>query len=220
MIPNQLLEDFRMRKIAMLAMGLLAAACGRGGDEEARFHDDGRAKPVVAVAAMIDTTSFECPWSLSEELTSRVVKELATPGTIFVKAKNDFSYTDNPFTGDLSWIKGQFAPSQEFAVFLELVKHEEVAEKQNVSSQETAHNLNMAVRLRVVDLRSPTPKVVLQEIVRESYYIPKSLFPTDYNQVVWGSDEFRSSPMGIAHSRLADAVASRLNDYILLAKSR
>ncbi|HEY4255472.1 MAG TPA: CT253 family lipoprotein [Chlamydiales bacterium] len=210
-----------MRKISILMLGLVAAACGKGGDEMSRFHEDGRAKPVVAIAPMMDGTSFDCPWSISEELTSMVANGLAQDGTIFVKAKSDFAFTDNPFGGDLSWIKAQFAPSQEFAVFLELVKHEEIPEKSGpMSPQETAHNLNTAVRLRVVDLRGTTPKIVLQEMVRDSYYIPKTLLPTNYNQVTWGSDDYRTSPMGIAHAHLVNGIVARLNDYILLAKSR
>ena len=57
-------------------------------------------------------------------------------------------------------------------------------------------------------------------MIKESYFIPKTLIPTDYNTAVWGTDEFRNSPMGIAHAQLAQEIAARVSDYILLAKSR
>ena len=206
----------------LTTLALTTISCGRGGDEEARFHDDGRAKPSVAIAPMIDTSSFECGWNLSEELTSLVAKELAKTGAIYVRTKDDVAFTDNPFGTNLSWVKAQFPPNQEFAVFLELVKHEAVPEVRGeiTSPQELSHNLNMAVRLRVIDLRGPTPKIVLQEMVRDSYFIPKTLLPTNYNEVVWGSEEYGKTPMAVAHAHLVDAITDRLNDYILLAKSR
>ena len=81
-------------------------------------------------------------------------------------------------------------------------------------------NLNSAIRVRLMDLRSTTPKIVLQEMIKGSYFIPKTLLPTDYEQIVWGSKEYSQSPMGIAHGQLISEVVSRVNDYILLAKSR
>jgi len=90
----------------------------------------------------------------------------------------------------------------------------------SLAPQEVSTNLKMAVRLRIVDLRTQEPKIVLQEIVRGSYYIPKTLLQTDYNQVVWGTDEYRKSPMGIAHTQLIEEITLRLSDYLLLAKSQ
>ncbi|MCC6128019.1 MAG: hypothetical protein IT584_02330, partial [Chlamydiae bacterium] len=122
-----------------------------------------------------------------------------------------------------SWMKVDFA-GQEFVVFMELVQHDIVPaskeKKKDAPSQEMASNLNMAVRIRVVDLRGASPKIVLQEQVKESYYIPRALIPTDYRRTTWGSEDYRSSPMGIAHSQLAQEISARLSDYILLAKSR
>jgi hypothetical protein len=202
---------------------LMSSCCNSCKNEMTRYHEDGRAKPAVAIASMIDTSSFEVPWSLSEELTSMVVKRIANTKSIFVQSVDDFSSSKNPFAQDLSWIKQEFA-NQEFVVFMELVQHDLApaikSKKKPGSQQETASNLNMAVRLRVVDLRGHTPKIVLQELVKESYYIPRSLLPTDYNRTTWGSEDYRTSPMGIAHAQLTQEISARLNDYILLAKSR
>ncbi len=188
-----------------------------------RYHEDGRAKPIVAIPSLVDTTSFDLPWSLSEEITSQVVKSVAQGGAIFVQATDEFSPNENPFSQDLSWIKREFY-NQEFAVFMELVEHELVpaskGKKNPLPQQELSTNLNMAVRLRVIDLRGASPKIVLQEMVRESYFIPRSLLPTDYNNVSWGSENYRNTPMGIAHNQLVQQIASRVSDYILLAKSR
>jgi len=211
--------------ISLFLLSVFSFSCSRTSDEVSRFHEDGRAKPVIVVASMIDTTSFECPWSLSEEITSTLTAQISQTGKIFVHANAEFPFVENPFGNDLSWIKREFQ-NEEFVVFLELVEHQNKPalkgkrEPANYSPQEVSTNLNMSVRIRVLDIRSAQPKIVLQEIVRDSYYIPKTLIPTDYNTVVWGSDEYRKSPMGIAHAQFIQEIATRVTDYILLAKSR
>ncbi|MDE3045577.1 MAG: hypothetical protein KGJ02_02905 [Verrucomicrobiota bacterium] len=190
-----------------------------------RYHEDGRAKPVIAIASMIDTTPFECPWSVSEELTSMISSQIAQSGEIYVNPREEFAFAENPFGQDLSWVKREFT-NHEFVVFLELVEHENapVSKDRKITQalplQELSTNISMAVRIRVLDLRGATSKIVLQEMVRDSYYIPKTLLPTDYNQIAWGSEEYSSTPMGIAHAKLVQEIVSRLSDYILLAKSR
>ena len=214
-----------MRKISTLFLGLLAVSCSQNNEQMSRYHEDGRAKPVIAVASMIDTTSFDCPWSLSEELTSMIVQQMGQGGKIFVHSTPEFPFVENPFGNDLSWVKREFH-NEEFVVFLELVEHANTPVLKgnktpaNLSPQEVSTNLEMAVRIRVIDVRGSAPKSVLQEIVRDSYYIPKTLIPVDYNQIVWGSDDYRKTPMSIAHIQLAQEITARLSDYILLAKSR
>jgi hypothetical protein len=213
-----------MRILPALLLTLLSACCCKSGEEVSRYHEDGRAKPIVAIASLIDTTSFDVPWSLSEELTSMIVSQISQKGTIFVNSKEDYAFAENPFGPDLSWVKREFH-NQEFAVFLELVEHETAPALKDKkiaknNTQDVSNNLNMAVRIRVLDLRGASPKIVLQEIVRDSYYIPKTLLPTDYSQVVWGTDDYRSSPMGIAHTQITREIVERVSDYVMLAKSR
>lgn len=211
-----------MRYLSLFAISCLAIGCTRTSDFMTRYHEDGRAKPVAAIASMIDTTSFEAPWSLSEELTSMIVSQIGQGGKIYVFSKDDEIFAENPFGQDLSWVKREF-PNQEFAVFLELVEHDIVPAskaKKDLPSQEVSSNLNMAVRLRVIDVRGQTPKIVLQEIVRDTYFIPKTLIPDDYNTLTWGTPEFPKTPMGIAHAQIVREISTRVSDYILLAKSR
>lgn len=210
-----------MRHVSLLLALLFAAGCcNRCKDETStRYHDDGRAKPVAALPAMIDTTSFDVPWSISDELTSTIVQMISKTGRIFIQSQDDFAIASNPFSGDLSWMKREF-PNHEFAVFLELVEHDLIPSSKVASEQDVSNNLRMGVRLRVVDLRPTLPKIVLQELIRESYYIPKTLFPIDYNVITWGSEDYKTSPMGIAHLQISQEVAARVSEYILLAKSR
>lgn len=212
-----------MRYLSTILLSVLALGCSRSNECMTRYHEDGRAKPVVSIAPMIDTSSFEAPWSVSEELTSQVISQIGQAGKIFITAKEDDAFSENPFGTDLSWIKREFHEG-EFVVFLELVEHEIVAankSKKDLPSQEVSSNLNMAIRLRVVDIRNAAPKIVLQEIIRETYFIPKSLTgAADYQIITWGMPEFTRSHMGIAHNQLIKEISSRVSDYVLLAKSR
>ncbi len=208
-----------MRYVSTILFGLFAIGCSRGGDEVSRFHEDGRAKPIVAVASMIDTTSFDVPWSIPEELTSMVVNKLSEAGEIYVQVQEEYPFAENPFSGgDLSWMKREFQ-GKEFVVFLELVEHESVPASKT-KTVELSTNLNMSVRLRVIDLRAATPTIVLQEMVHDSYFVPKTLLPIDYSVVVWGTNDYRKSPMGIAHVQIVNEISTRISEYILLAKSR
>jgi hypothetical protein len=210
-----------MRYILSAFIALATISCNRNSnDEMSRFHEDGRAKPSVALASMLDTTSFDASWSLSEELTQGVMNLLGSTGEIFVHAQEESPFTENPFGPDLAWMKREFQGEQ-FVAFLELVEHEFVPVKtKGMTLQEASSNLNMGIRLRLVDLRSPTPKIVLQEMIRDSYFVPKTLIPNDYAVDSWGTEGFKKSPMGVAHAQLIQQVAHRISDYILLAKSR
>lgn len=211
-----------MRYLPLLTLSVLAMGCSQTSDHMTRYHEDGRAKPVAMIAPMIDTASFDAPWSISEELTSAITSQIGQGKKIFVISKEDDSFVENPFGQDLQWVKKEFS-NQEFAVFFELVEHEVVTAsrtKKGALSPENSSNLNIAVRLRVVDVRGQTPKLVLQEIVRDSFFIPKTLAPTDYNRISWGSPDYTKTPMGNAHTEMARELANRVSDYILLAKSR
>jgi hypothetical protein len=211
-----------MRYLSTFIISLILIGCGRSNDVTTRYHEDGRAKPVIAVAPLLDTTSFDNPWSLSDEFTSMLARNISQNNQIFVSSGHEYSVKQNPFGTNLSWIKQEFHPN-EFVVFLELVEHELVPirkEKREAFPQEVAKNLKMSIRVRVIDLRDSQPKIVLQEMIRDSYYIPKTLIPTDYNEVSWGSEAYKKSSMGIAHSHISQEIANRISDYILLAKSR
>lgn len=210
-----------MRYLLVLTAFALLSSCNRGSnDEMSRFHEDGRIKPSVAIASMLDTTTFDASWSLSDELTQGVMNQITSTGQVYVHSEQESPFTQNPFDTDLRWMKREFL-SEEFVAFLELVEHEFAPVKTNgVTSQEASSNLNMSVRLRVVDLRSDTPKIVLQEMIRDSYFIPKTLIPCDYTVEVWGTENYRKTPMGVAHAQLIAEIANRITDYILLAKSR
>ncbi len=182
-------------------------------------------KPIVAIVPVIDHTK-DSEWNLSDEFTYCINHQLAQKNHLFLAdldktraITQQLVSMQNPFGQDISWLKKTFS-HQEFVVFLELVEHNEVArqdDKKIVDSAKCSAELLMTMRIRVFDLRKDEPKVVLQELVHESHFIPRPFTRSNFQQEKWGHEMFIISPMGLAHSHFIKHICNRLEDYILLA---
>lgn len=172
--------------------------------------------PSIVIAPVIDSTNFDISWSLSEELTTLLTQQLEKGRKFSLpsseNAETDLSFSQNPFGTDLSWIKKSFR-SQEFVVFMELVQHELKTVKKNKQFQGPL-NLDMALRIRVVDLRGKKPTIVLQELIQNSYFIAQTLADVDYNQTAWGSMQYKTTPLYHAHLELLEEAYKRIVAYI------
>ena len=195
-----------IRIFFILLTTLFLAGChNKSNDLQAtRFHDDGRAKPVVSIVPIMDSSSYEIPWSISDEFTFLVKDRLFKQGDLYLQSTEDFhlSNEDNPFGSNISWVKKTFNPT-EFVVFLELIEHEDLPLIRTVKDpsklsdiKKAASNLNVAMRLRIFDIRGDSPKIILQEMIKDSYYISNYIEKTDYNITQWGTEEYNTSPMG------------------------
>ena len=202
--------------IAIFSLFIFVSCNDSKNNDISRFYDDGRSRPIVAISSIIDSSSYELPWSLSEELTQSVLTNLCVNKNLFISSTSEMdeslSNSDNPFDVNIDWMKNRFE-HKEFIVFLELLKHDEIKGKNHT-------NLDMAVRLKIIDMRTKEPKVILQECICDNYYITKGSSKSDYQNVVWGSSNYPGSRMGMAHNQLAKQIANRISDYIALAKSR
>ena len=58
---------------------------------------------------------------------------------------------------------------------------------------------------------------VLEELVRDSQFLPKQFTSTNFYQIPWGKENFTTTPLGLAHVEFTKDIASRIEDYILLA---
>jgi len=209
-----------IKYLALAIFSLLVfSSCSNNQDTNSttsRFYDDGRARPVVAISSVIDSTSYDLTWSLSEEITFLIKSQLSNNKNLFLSSTEmmdeNLTNTDAPFDLNVSWMKDRFDNS-EFLVFLELLNHNEL-KKDNIS------NLEMSMRIRIVDVRSKEPKVILQECIDDNYYIAKGSIKEDYQNVIWGSSEYANSRMGLAHKQLAKEISDRISDYVALSKSR
>ncbi len=203
---------------------LFFTACySRNPDEFTKYYEDGRAKPTIAIASIIDTTTDEYTWSLSDEFENLFLNKIANKGTLYINDFNEHTTyvpsSENPFGIDISWMKKEYEPN-EFVVFLELVEHATIPTKKSADGYIDAANLNTAIRIRIVDIRPSKPKIVLQELIKESYPITRAFTEINYDITHWGTKDYNYSPLCLAHTKIMKEVVERVNDYILLAKSR
>jgi len=207
---------------------LMLASCHNDNSDQKTAQISGKvsSKPIVSVVPIVDSTQNDVPWNLSDELTALVQYRLSQKNKLFLidlpkvraqakKIKDNY----NPFGPDLSWAKSVF-PNDEYVVFMELIEHEELYlndRKKPVNTKDCAAELNLGMRIRVIDLRGENPKVVLQELVRDSQFLPKQFTSTNFYQIPWGKENFTTTPLGLAHVEFTKDIASRIEDYILLA---
>ncbi|MFA5250486.1 MAG: CT253 family lipoprotein [Parachlamydiales bacterium] len=218
-----------LRYLFTLSLAFFLAGCNSNKScTTCRYFDDGSAKPTVVLVPMLDSTSYDAPWSLSEEFSSQIKTALETNDALYFPLDLNLNTNckENPFGQDLRWMKNSFKGA-DFVVFMELVEHEDVPLIKTVKDpkavsefRRNASNLNMAMRVRIVDVRKAEPAIVLQEMLKDSYYTANTIEKTDYNQITWGSEHYKNTPMGIAHSEFAKMIEERINDYIQLAKTR
>lgn len=209
----------------VLGLALAAVGCHDEGSETALRQERVQTKPIVAIVPMIDRSNSDLTWNLSDELTNSMRERLFLRGHLYLISPEKinlvtkkFSESNDPFGPNTAWVKKAF-PKNEFVVFMELVRHDEIPLSAS-SPKDSAAQLTMTVRVRVFDIRGEQPKVVLQELVQNNEQIPRQFTKLNFEQVPYGSDMFDISPLGMAHAQLTKELASRIEDYILLTSRR
>ncbi|MBI3236458.1 MAG: hypothetical protein HYZ48_01930, partial [Chlamydiales bacterium] len=164
-------------------------------------------------------------WSLSEEFTIEIGTRLKQEKKIHLQdiektyaSLKKAKLRSNPFGNEIDWI-GQVFTEEDFVVFLEIVEHDEVLkqDKQNPADPHLcSSDLNITLRVRVFDLTQDKPRVVLQELLHETQFIPAPFTYVNFYQSSWQEDAFSISPTGLAHAKLYKEASLRIKDYILL----
>lgn len=214
----------------IFALCLASFGCSKNVNEQAtRYYDDGRSKPIVALVPVFDRSGAKISWSLSEEFTDHLRQRFLKQSQFYVNTPDQINAeietlneTNDPFSRDYAWISKTFC-EEEFVVFTELVEHDihPKASRNNFFDKlSPSCELSMTMRIRVFDLRGEKPEIVLQELVHQCHLIPKPSDHTEENPDKWKKMTFTITPLGLAHSQFSKEVAKRIEDYILLSKSR
>ncbi len=220
----------RSWKSFLLGAVILLAGCNDDDSLVFLMEKPVTTRPIVAIVPVMDMARHQLAWNISDELTLAIRQRLTQHNHLYllgadqVYAMTRRSVKDknrDPFGIDTSWVRKAY-PQNEFVAFFELVEHREIPLTLEAVTESPAE-LNMAVRVRVFDLRAEEPKVVLQEIVEQSHHIPQQFTHSETpeaghvsSQVAWGNETFDISPLGIAHEKLCQEIAARVEDYILL----
>lgn len=209
----------------LVALAFITTGCNLAPQQENKQQVQATLKPIVAIMPVIDSTE-DSTWSLSDEFTYCIAHQLAQKNHLFLldldrtrTITSQLSYAQNPFGQDIQWLKKTFF-NHEFVVFLELIEHNEVVKQSSiktVDSRKCSAKLLMTMRIRIFDLRKEEPKIVLQELVHESHFIPRPFTRSNFQQEKWNHETFTISPMGLAHSQFIKHICNRLEEYILWA---
>lgn len=210
-----------MKKWAILLGGFLILLGGcRDTENETAALTEARLlkRPITALTSVIDHSHSHLNWSLTQELSQALRHFFSSKNTLYLAHEENFANASkylawcDPFELDMAWMKKAF-PDQEFVVFTEMMNHSEIPLAPEGPSQ-----LVLSARIKVVDLRHAAPRVILQEVIEQSHYIPLQFtahFKEHSQQVPWGEAGYDVSPLGIAHETLAREIANRAEDYIL-----
>jgi hypothetical protein len=212
----------------IFSLSVLFASCEKDSSTSYSTSQTAPFRPAVAIAPVIDHSESGLGWDLSDEITYSVSTRLIQKSKLNVtdpqKTRTQIRKNkaiSNPFGSDLSWVKKTF-PTDDFVVFMELIEHREQLRESgntNKTPEALSADLNLALRLRIVDVRKEQPRIVLQEIIQDSHFIPRQFTRYNFDQAPWNSEEFSITPIGIAHSLLIKQLSSRIDDYISLSKS-
>lgn len=208
-------------------LALVATGCDddQHNDSQAYYQSAKQTKPTVSIIPIIDHTKSDYEWNLSDELSSSIFNRLAEQNHLAIvdplraQAKFKKFHQENPFGPEVTWMKKAFQ-GDDFVVFLELIEHQEVLKhdrKKVASPEECSADLNMSMRIRAFDLRGEKPKVILQELVHDSHFIPRQFTQANFYQVPWGHESFGISPIGLAHAEFTKEISSRLESYITMS---
>ena len=137
------------------------------------YHDDGTLKPKVALMPIFDASQNALSWSLSEEISDGIYYELMNSGEFYVVSPREmgpgwmnrhsidfFSNEDTSFVQEFK--------NTDFIVAMEIIERSCVlcdlcthAIKPFPDSHPSNLNMTVRIRIKIMDIRSCTPKIVL-----------------------------------------------------------
>ncbi|MCH9811876.1 hypothetical protein K0U07_03820 [bacterium] len=193
---------------------------------QVQYHDNGVAKPKVAIVKVIDSSKHSLDWDLSSEFTELFLEQLFTNAKFYLT--DDFHMIEtsrlvnlelSPYSADVSWIK-EMNSSSEFVIFTEVLEHTITSpESTSYNPIKNLKTLHLSMRVRVLDIRFDTPKIVLQEVINKNYTIPFHFGSYDENKGTLAKNTFSISPLGIAHKSILSEITKEVEEYITIARS-
>lgn len=217
--------DEMLRIFFTFMMTLFLTGCGPRYVDYFPCHDDGTAKPKVALLPIINTVEDCLPWDVANEVNQRLRYQAMCSGELFLLSENEiasrlqgckpFDY----FGSDMSFID-RFCGA-DYIVALEVIQHQVIPFKKgacavNIPPQKYRWKsvLQMKLRLKVIDVRYKNPKILMQEIFTSDYAIPVEQECIDYRRCCWGTNAFLSTPWGRAHQIMVEDLVCRIETII------
>lgn len=204
-----------MKQLLLCALlALSSVGCVRNFKDTTLYTPSGKAKPIVAVLPVIcSVEEKKLPWNLSEEFTNELTARITDSAKLYLlrdeTTLDQATRLNDPDPKTLPQSVLSSLHDAEYVLVTELVDHTQ----KSVGAAKGSEKIELAMRVRVIDLTGRTPKVILQEIVECDHDVAGAYAQCDYKRNRYGSPNFRNTPMGIAHNKLVKAVVSHIEGY-------
>lgn len=188
------------------------------------YDDEGRPKPSVALIPVRDATNCGVPWSVAEEITEALRCEIRGSGALYLLSPAEMesvlasSQNLDFFGSDLSY--ANYFCNTDYVVAMELIEHGVVPydARCNIAYANcgvpSSMVLMVKIRVKILDVRCPVPRIVLHEIFTSNHVIPVPKEEIDYSANSWRSPEFSKTPLGIAHKKVIQDLANRIEEIV------
>lgn len=212
-------------KHVILSLLLIFCSCTGPYGRFSRYHDNGKRKAQVVLLPVVNRSSMDFSWDVSQELSQGLKDALLRQANIFVDSA---SLSEMPLDLNIRQPDMQQLQSlkpAEFVILAEIIDHQRLPYKRGAikpvypADGRISYVLSVMARIHVVDIRSETPKSILHEIIHSNHLIPVQIATDAIESKKWGEEAYPGSPLGLAHSRLQRDLAVRAENYISVAKS-
>jgi hypothetical protein len=183
------------------------------------------AMPKVVLIPVFDCSNHPLFWNVSSELTDLIRSNLLNDNGVFLYDE-DRTFEKVLETRHVSLeetqrrIKYYFGKAS-FVVLVDLLQHDMIPYERyfQPECEKKPHGycsgtLMQKARLTILDVRERTPCVLLQEIINCNQYIPKEFEFFSYQRSFPGLVCYEDSPAGKAHYRLANVIATRIENVV------
>jgi len=213
-------------RVALFAMAIAALAgtgCTRQYRDTSLYQRTGQMKPIVVVLPVINSTGQRFgEWDLAREFTDEIRKKVFDSSKLYLLRETgtmDLAKElniPNPMEIPLD-LQERMGPA-EYVIVAELINQQEIPYSVGGRKEPDGAVLELAMRVRVIDIHHDKPRVILQEIVDHEHIIAQPYLNTDYAKMCWGTDAYDSTPLGMAHHHVVRELVAHVESYIMAAR--
>jgi hypothetical protein len=200
-----------MRVVLSFFVLLIAYGCGPSHPDFLPYHDDGRCKPTVAMLPLQDSSEACIPWNTTQSMTNALYYDILCRGDLYLYSQEDMAAAASNL-GSLDFycapeVLAQHFCEADFVVMLELLEQKPVTYNDqffppncSVLKLPCDGIFMMKLRIKVIDVRSRCPRVILQEVITNNYLMPRSCLGS-------GIEPSEDAPVWKAQQRMAASVS-------------
>lgn len=204
----------------LLTISFISCSYNKGEIAQTKYHNDGRPKPLVAFCPIVDSSSHNMTWPLEEEFFQKINNKIKKKNNLYIyELESSYlpSIHENNWFHEKYWQNLHPYPFQ-YVCILEIIDHNFIARDSSPNIKKVSHDLDISLRLKIIDVRKKKPTVVLQEIIHQRNFIPWQFNFINYKKMHWDKTSFQLTPVGLAHKKIINTAIQRMEEYILLAQ--